>query len=132
MANIGFNNIKVALAFAGMTILGALTMVGTSENKGALAQIANASAERRDDNNSNYVGIDAVSGESTTMDAPEPEWAYPSAVDPNAYIPPEGLPTDPSEPGFPPAPSLDSGDPATEPLSPSAITSSTEYDDYRG
>lgn len=42
-----FENSKAALAFAGMTLLGAIAMVGTSENDGVLPRVADTIAEQQ-------------------------------------------------------------------------------------
>lgn len=45
-----FENSKSALAFAGMTLFGAIAMVGTADNDGVLALVADRLAEQAPDN----------------------------------------------------------------------------------
>lgn len=122
MAMIPFTNAKAALAFAGMTILGTVMMVGTSDNKGMLGQMASSiSAERllSSDDASTSVEAESFGGGASRRSS---EWGGRNGVF-DDYVTPEGaIPTTNS--GSSQTASLRSvqgNSIATAPLSPEAI-----------
>jgi hypothetical protein len=129
MSNIGSTNTKVALAFAGMTILGTLLMVGTPGNEGVLGQITSRIAEQPSEADSENDALIAQSSVGQVTRAPAPVWDSPVIQNSDAEVPPEGPILDTPRPGFAPAPPANDADPAKAPLSPSAI-STDDYDDY--
>jgi hypothetical protein len=120
-----FENSKAALAFAGLTLFGAVSMVGTSDNNGVLPQVvdrfakppqkAPASSEER------------AAEEAGAQPEPKPDdgWydAPPSVF--GDYTPTDAATASPQpgEPqaGTPAAPRQSAGNPMTAPLSPNAI-----------
>ena len=130
MSNIGFTNTKVALAFAGMTILGTLLMIGTPDNEGVLGQITSRLSEQPDNASGENETVAAASSDNATVSAPKPDWANPvievSDSDVEAARPAIAAPT----PTFAPSPPPYSGDPAQAPLSPNAIISDGDDEDY--
>lgn len=127
MAKIGLINTKVALGFAGVTILGTLMMVGTPDNEGVLGQITTRSSQQPNEASGENETAVAASSESAATSSPRPDWANPvnevSDSDIESQRPAIASPT----PAFAPAPQPYSGDPAKAPLSPNAIISNDEY-----
>lgn len=64
-----FENSKAALAFAGLILLGAITMVGTSENSGVLPTVADKLAEQRAANDARAFAEQQSVGEPTAPPA---------------------------------------------------------------
>jgi hypothetical protein len=130
MSNIGSTNTKVALAFAGMTILGTLLMVGTPGNEGVLGQITSRLSEQTSDADAESGAVIEEPSVSKSVSAPVSVWDSPITEISDSDVPPERTVIEAPKPGFAPAfapaPPANDGDPAKAPLSPGAITS----DDY--
>ena len=134
MSNIGFTNTKVALAFAGMTILGTLLMVGTPGNEGVLGQITNRFSDQRSDTDAESGTVIEEPSLSKSVSAPVSVWDSPITEISDSDVPPETTVIEAPKPGFAAAPtptyaatpSPYSSDPAKAPLSPNAIVSDDE------
>jgi hypothetical protein len=130
MSNIGFTNTKVALAFAGMTILGTLLMVGTPDNEGVLGQITSRLSEEPDDASRENETIVAASSDSSTAIPPKPDWANPVIEVSDSEVEAARPAIAPPTPAFAATPPPYSSDPAKAPLSPNAIISDDDAGDY--
>ncbi|MFM7404377.1 MAG: hypothetical protein ACKO1N_09895 [Erythrobacter sp.] len=93
-----FQNSKIALAFVGMTVLSAVSMVGTSQDKGVVTEAVDlVAAQRAQADSYAQAQTQATSGQAATGEAP----VFSDYTPPDGTYPPEtpvsdGTSTDPS------------------------------------
>ena len=100
-----FENSKAALAFAGVTIFGAVIMIGSPDNEGVLDKAVDRFAEKREDSSETAAEIVETRSAPTTISDPDAGWGSSQPVRFPGSRPEEPLPEPIVEDSPPPRPS---------------------------